>query len=243
MSVTGTTASTLIAELLSSVDSYNSGDVSDVTTVGTQGYQALLALNQGLQKIYSILKEYNILDKEAVNATLATTASQDYVDITGITDLDDIESIYEASNDITLKRITFAEYRRLANDPSETTGNPTHYVVRGTDRILLYPRPDAIYTLSIWYKFFKTKMSATSSTTGVPAKFDAWIVAEARVFWQLAEDASDTAKVSSFKAIADEMREVSERDLASEFDLSEESESHWGDGGQSFPRFDSPVGS
>lgn len=245
MAVTGSTLTVLATDLLASVDSYNANDL-DYTVVGSQGNQAMRAINQALQKIYSILKRNNLLEKEAVNSALSTTANQDYVDITGITDLDDIQNIYDASNNINLKKIEFDEYRRMSPDPSETTGNPTHYALRGTGRIYLYPRPDAVYTLNIFYMAFASNLTTGSSTTSLPSKLDYWLLAEARVFWQLIEDASDQSKLGSYRTVAQECREVALEDLSSEYDLVEESDSHWDQTqpqSNEFPRFDSPVGS
>lgn len=243
MAYTGSTLATLRDELLLSLDVYNANDL-DETIAGSQGNQARRCLNKALQKIYSKVKRFNILQKEAVDSTITTTASQEYVDISGISDLDDVENIYEASNDVNLKEVSFDTYRQMAPDPSEATGNPVKFARRGKNRLYLFPTPDAVYTLNIFYLRTQSNLSGTSDTTGLDSKLDYWIVAEASVFWQLMEDAGDTGKLSALRQIAADCEESAMEDLATEYGIADEVDSHWGHFSEiRAPRFDSPVGS
>lgn len=236
---TGSTLTVLQKKLLLSVDNYNAGDLSGD---GSAGDQATRALNQALQKIYSMIKDSRYVQAYPDTTSLASVAGTDYIALSGITDLDAIIAITDPTNQYKLTQIPFWKYRMWSPDPSQSTGTPTHYA-RIFDRIYLYPRPDAAVDYTVDYQRTYADLSSGSDQAAIPAKYDYWIIAEAALHWQRMKDPADLATMQTYKLMVDEAREAAEKDIYGDFDQEKVAESHWDHYEATHLRFDSPVGS
>ncbi len=237
----GSQMSTLRENFLLSIDNYNA---DDLTGTNSAGDQAVRAINQGLQLIYSLIKDSHYMQSNP-STSLASTSGQDFINLSGISDIDEILSLTETVNDVKLTKISFWRYRSANPDPSNATGVPTHYA-RLFDRIYLFPRPDSAITYVADYHKRIDDLSSTTDRAGVPSKFNYWIFAEARVFWQIMEDRTDVASLNMLQAHAERIRATALNDVFAEFDMSLGSDAHFLTDEEIVPRvrrFDSPIGS
>lgn len=78
----------------------------------------------------------------------------------------------ETDDDSKIRPATLEYVQRLDSKYDETTAQPTHVYLEGSDQVGFYPVPDASYTIK--YKFAKsfTRLSATTDTFVVP---DEWL--------------------------------------------------------------------
>jgi hypothetical protein len=71
------------------------------------------------------------------------------------------------------------------------TGEPTFYIIRPDEDIILYPTPNDVYTLSAEYWKSPTRMSANASTSPIPSQFDRLIIAQAKMYYAEHENAPE----------------------------------------------------
>lgn len=197
LSTTHTPLSGLIKKLLLSIDSYNSADLTletaGDTTVDTLGERARVCINFALHKIYSLIKDSKYLENFPVT-TLASTTSQDYIDLDPEAFLDDIESITDTTNDYKLIKKSWGWYRRHAPDPSAATGTPIYYIRRGS-RVYLTPRPTSAITYTVDFKKLVGDLKLNGDLPLIPTQYDIWIISEAKFEWFVMEDPSSVPQV------------------------------------------------
>jgi len=104
-SASGSTLTTLQKEFLLNIDSYNANDLSGD---GSSGDMATKCINKALQKIYSVIKD-NELMQAYPSTSLVSTSGVDYIALSAISDLDEIASIRDTAN--TYKLIYIPPYR------------------------------------------------------------------------------------------------------------------------------------
>jgi len=87
-----------------------------------------------------------------------------------------IRDVYDRTNNRRLTNITprtYIDYTDRADTSKE--GQPTEWM-RQNNLIYLYPTPDAVYTMNIWYRQIPAVLSSDSSTTVIGSEWDTSIV-------------------------------------------------------------------
>lgn len=123
-------------------------------------------------------------------------------------DVDTIESIRITApsgeeRDITSGWVTYQEYDALYPDPTEvSSGTPYRWTVRNDD-LLLFPKPDAAYTLTIRYQKTPTALSADGDIPDIPERYKELLVLGALIRAHKFNDNYDLAQVE--QAALDEL--------------------------------------
>jgi hypothetical protein len=71
------------------------------------------------------------------------------------------------------------------------TDEPTYYIIRPDKDLILYPTPDAVYTLTAEYWKTPTRMSANTDTSPIPVRFERIIIAQAKLYYAEYENAPE----------------------------------------------------
>ncbi len=111
---------------------------------------------------------------------LETSSTANTVDgtayVTAPTDAFFIRHVHNNTNDASLHPMGTLDYvNKIDRTDASAEGAPTKWVHRGT-YLYLYPTPDAVYTLGIYYRKRPTLLSAGTDVTVLPAEWDDIIV-------------------------------------------------------------------
>lgn len=109
--------------------------------------------------------ELNVAD-----STRATVANTAYIQTPS--DALHVYTIHDDTNDQKLSNISRGEYvKKTGRATSTSYGKPTKWNRYGT-RLWLYPTPDAVYSLTIYYRKRPATMTAADSVTAIDAMWD-----------------------------------------------------------------------
>jgi hypothetical protein len=108
-------------------------------------------------------------------ATASTVANQHTYDSPTDIDTNKFFSLYERTNDITLKFIPYDKFVRMVADPSNNTGDAVYWTF-WAKTIRLYPVPSSAYTIYLDYIKLITALTDSSTAPDVPAKYDPVII-------------------------------------------------------------------
>ena len=231
----GSTLSVLRKAFLIQIDNYNSGDL---TGDNSSGDQANKAINKALQKIYSLIKDSKYLESYP-STSLASTVSQEYIELSAISNLDEIVKITDRTNNIELVNLPYWRFRQLYVDPTEQTGTPIVYS-RLFNRIYLGPRPTAAITYLTDFMKRYAELSDDADQALIPSKYNYWIYSEAEVEWYKMQDPYDIPAIVISER--DKNREIAMQDVFSKFDEIMVADSHFGQLTQRNYGYDRPVG-
>ena len=208
----GSTLTTLRSEFLKLIDNYNG---NDLTGTNSSGELADLNLNLALQTIYSDIKNSRYLDAYA-STGLVSTASQAYIELSAISDLDDLFAIKDTTNQYTLEEIPAWKYFLERPNPSNVSGTPYRFC-RISNRVYLDPVPTSAITYTTQYKKTYAYLTTGSDVALIPAKFNPWIYAEARVGWLIGEDINATGAIQIAQLERERVRDIFLSDIGSQF--------------------------
>ena len=213
------------------VDSYNANDltISDADTdTDSLGERARVCLNLGLSGIYGLIKDSKYLEAMPTTA-LASIADQDFIQLDIVPQIDDVEKVLDTENDYRLERKSWAWYRRNYPDPSSSTGRPTVYIIRN-DRMYLAPRPTEAVTYTVDYRKLTGDLKLAGDLPLIPTQYDAWIIAESKVWWFGMEDPTMTPiQVINER---NDARQIGISSINTSFDQARQSASHFGSSGE-----------
>lgn len=216
----GSTLTVLRTKFLKMIDNWNS---NDLTGTNSSGEIADLCINDGLQLIYSQLKDSKYM--EAYASTLSSVGGQSYINISGISDADEIRAIKDTTNNWKLLRITAEQYFRESPNPAVITGVPYRYC-RIFNRVYLDPQPVTAQTYTVEYVKNYGRLASDSDQALIDSRYDDWIMKEAHCIWMKMEDPASTA-LSFLVNERNEAREIYRNDIMSGFDLSIVADSHF----------------
>ncbi len=208
--------------MLKALDNYNANDLS-TASANSSGDIAGLCINLALHKIYDLIRDTKYL-KAHPSTSLSSVADQDYIDLDVEPYLDEIENLSDATNNITLRRKSWAWYRRNVPNPENESGIPEIYIRRGT-RIYLTPRPTSVINYTCDLVKNTNDLVNDGDISLLPTKFDYWIIAEAKVEWYAMEDAQ--AIPQSEKDERDDKRAIALDSIHSGFDTYTQSGRHF----------------
>lgn len=77
-----------------------------------------------------------------------------------------------------------------------TTGEPTHYTLIGMDQMLVWPIPDGVYTVRVFYQKSLVDLAADADVPGLPSRYHYTIVEGAAVRALQAESEEDRAETA-----------------------------------------------
>lgn len=113
---------------------------------------------------------FSFYELDAVNTSLATTATVKDVDISGVMDLWFILSVRDDTNERNLKK---GDWKRF-EDASRTSGQPIWYD-RYAYTLIFDPVPDGAYDLQIRYRKRVSELD-TGSSLAIPREYDEILV-------------------------------------------------------------------
>lgn len=126
-----------------------------------------------------------------------------------------VDKIIEISQDVLPYQLieTSYEYFQSYNPGFLSSGTPRIYCMQGNDsagtpQFRLWPNPDAVYNMTVWYQMTATDMSADSDVSIIPAKWHTTILlegAKAQAFSFL-DDTRESQSISLFDAMIEEMK-------------------------------------
>ena len=149
---------------------YNITD-ADLTTL------LIVAINFALKRMKQWFMDEGLFDEIGAHDTLATIASQEYIDIaTETIDLDQPIKLTERTNDSPIDIIPFTRYRELYPDPSADKASTPAVAAFFANRLYLGPTPSGVITLYLDYIKLITKVVA-GGTLPFEDKYDELIVA------------------------------------------------------------------
>ena len=233
--------SALIKKFLKSIDNYNSSDLArsnSNTDENTSGEVAGICINLALHQCYDLVKDSKYL-QALPTQSFSSTANQDYIDLDIDPSIDEIEAITDPLNNIRLVRKTWNFYRKNFPDPSNTTGVPIIYCRRNS-RIYLAPRPQSVIAYTIDFVKLTNDLSADADLPLLPQQYDYWIIAEARVFWAMMQDATQVPEW--FVTERNDARQNATNAILSGYDMELEGESHWNENQIGYRDYQRPVG-
>jgi hypothetical protein len=130
---------------------------------------------------------------EAILSNINTVSGADLITLPG--DLGKIISLRDVTNTNKLEYVTRKWFEREVVDPT-TRGTPDQYTLVGSDAIQLYPVPDGIYTMSIYYQKELSDLTAGSPALAIPDRLHYAVVLGAVRYALTAESEEDRAKES-----------------------------------------------
>lgn len=153
----------------------------------------------------------------------ATSAGPGNWSLSAPANLITVEHIRNATSDYLLGWIPVVEFLRL---PRATLGPPKKWSRRETS-ILLYPTPDAVYTLEIDYKRTPAKLSLDADVTILPPYVDTaiWLLATSYGFQAVGEDARAISWLN--RVIAYLSSRITEQDFSSMIEGLEKTRAVW----------------
>ena len=90
-----------------------------------------------------------------------------------------------------LNLIEYRDYRLNQKLGTVPTGKPNSVVIRPDSSIILYPTPDAAYTITADYQKRPTRMSANSDVSPIPSQFHDVIIYRAKMMYGEYEEAPE----------------------------------------------------
>ena len=148
---------------------FNLGKRSDVADyVGDWINTAYMTLTTG-NRVWGLKKDFYFPELET-STTASTVDGTAYVSVP--TDALIVRTVWDSTSDRKLDRIelvTYSEYTGRADTTAEDA--PTKYMRRG-GYLYLYPTPDAVYSLTIYYRKRPTLLSGASDVTAIGAEWD-----------------------------------------------------------------------
>lgn len=106
----------------------------------------------------------------------------------------DYESFYIDRTEDTYKNLIqmdYVEWRRSHRNGTKTNSQPSWFIIKPDKDIILESPPDGVYALTADYYKTPTRMTANTSTSLIPTKFDRLIIARAKIYYAEHENATE----------------------------------------------------
>lgn len=167
---------------------------SGVTTVLNQtGEPARLVrfIQTAYTEIQNIYFDWKFLRKES---TFATVAGNNLITPPADLHIWDVKRIYDADGN----PVDVIDYDDLdIKINSSETGRPQLFIVKNDNKLLMYPKPDAIYEYS--YNYFRNpfKLTVDTDTPAFPEQFHKVIVGRALIMYGNYESAAEAVKAGT----------------------------------------------
>lgn len=114
----------------------------------------------------------------------------------GMWDEDSFFLNYTSNSYTKLEKKDYFVWRNTDRLGTQTNAKPLHFIVKPNKAVILHPPPDAVYTLTADYYKTATRMTANTSTSLIPTKFDRLIISGAKKMWAEDEEAWELYKSS-----------------------------------------------
>lgn len=146
-----------------------------------------------IQKKY---KDWNFLHKQYSISTIVDT--KDYVKPTdlGMWDVDSFYLNYTTADNIRLDNIDYIDWRDNHGMGVQTSSNPYAVAFKPNKDIILYPAPDAIFTMTADYWKIPTRLVANADQSDIPETFEDVIIHRAKILYAQHEEAGDMLSVA-----------------------------------------------
>lgn len=82
-----------------------------------------------------------------------------------------------------LKSLSYKEYRGNYKLGTVPTGKPTHVVIQPDNSIILYPTPDAVYSVTADYFKKPNRLAANTDTSPIPVQYHDAIIYRAKLMY------------------------------------------------------------
>jgi hypothetical protein len=161
--------------------------------------------NEGVRDI--LVQTHTFIDL----GTVSTTAAAPDYDLPAVLAILKLEIVDTNANRRLLLRVGPEEiFSRRALVSTGDTSRPLYYAVQGSNQLLLYPTPDAVYTLNLYFVPLPTEMAtasdnpSTQSLGGIPVQQHKAI--EYYCLWQAGDHTDDrsSAQGERYKLLYDE---------------------------------------
>jgi phosphopantothenoylcysteine synthetase/decarboxylase len=172
------------------------------------GYKQLATID----RVWAIKRSMDLpeLETDADKVTVSGTA---YIDTP--TDCVSVIELYDATNNVRLDWYSWPNY--VANtDRYTNTGKPTQWIRRG-NKIFLYPTPDDVYTIRVYYRKLPAPLTAGASVSILGAEWDDIILELADYqsrMWTREYDVAKTIRDAATARIAELMTIYSDEEKA-----------------------------
>lgn len=133
--------------------------------------------------IQSLWRDWNFLWAQHSVATVVGTRQISKPSDWGAWDKDSMYLNYSSDEYIKLHEIDYLDWRRSYGPGVQENDEPHGFVILPNNNIYLEPAPDAVYTFSADYWKTVTRMSANTSTSAIPEKFQRIILAQAKIYY------------------------------------------------------------
>ena len=186
-----TTVSTITSDIKALAD-YNITD-TDLDALILKG------INFAMKRMKQWFFNEGMYDEIGAHDTLATTASQEYIDIaTETIDFDQNVILTERTNDFPIEIITFRQYRQIFPDPTASESSTPDVAAFFANRLYLGPTPSGVITLYLDYVKLITKLTSGDSLT-YEDKYDELVVAIVMEYLVKFLDRSNQGMINSAK--------------------------------------------
>lgn len=131
----------------------------------------------------------------------STSTSSGLKDISAPADLGlwDTNSFYLNYTSDSYKHLELYDYFEWRNGlrlGTQTNEEPDYVIIKPDHSLILHPPPDATYTLTADYYKTPTRMTANTSTSLIPARFERIIIAQAKIYWATHDDAQNELQMA-----------------------------------------------
>lgn len=128
-----------------------------------------------------------LLAQHSVNTISGVRAYSAPSDL-GAYDFDSFYLNYTSDDYQKLNYLEYIKWREVYRQGTQTNSEPDQFIIAPDESIYLEAIPDAVYTLTCDYWKVPTKMTANTSTTSVPARFERAIIARAEIYYAQHEE-------------------------------------------------------
>ncbi len=149
-------------------------------------------INESHARLHDVLVQKlggQFMRSSATESTVAGTATLDLDSVGNIYKLEGIERLVPGTSDRyeDLQRIDFRERNRFTSE-----GVPYYYALEdwreATQRLRLFPTPNAVYTIRVWYVPLANTLVDDSDAVVLPQNWHAWIAIDVAIQLRVKEE-------------------------------------------------------
>jgi len=143
------------------------------------------------QEICDMWLNWNFLWDEFTATTVIATAQVTQATDLSTWDTDSFYLDYTTANHKKLIEMDYSLWRRVYRNGVKTSAKPSFFVIRPDKDIILEAPPDDEYTLTADYWKYAARLSANTSASLIPARFQRIIIARAKMYFAEHENAPE----------------------------------------------------
>lgn len=167
------------------------GSVSSVVGQSGMRQKVVTWVQESDLYIQRLFRDWNFLHSTFSGSTIASTSEVSKPSDLGRWDTDSIYVDYTTDNAKQLSQIDYSDYRNNYGLGTVESDSPDHFALKPNKDLILYPTPDAVYSITGDYWKLPTKLSANSDTSSIPEHFEDVIVHRAKVLYAQHEEAQE----------------------------------------------------